>query len=449
MKLSLSIVLLVSWCCVLSRAQPAGSGAGALPESDPMVKSWTAPVFPPTVPKTVRNGSARIRIIVDATGTVTAARVVKASAPAFGEAALAAVRRWRFSPGVVDGKYAATCLDVPVRFSRGGKPHGGLLPPADMMPQRARRTYATLDDAPLGDYPAALVGRGLPGTVVFRCDVDADGKASNLRIVQASHVDFVLPSFESFPTWKFHPAMEGDLKVPTEMEGEVTYSDTNIPPRDQVLAANGITAPDGSNPDAAPQPIAMADPVFPHDLLLKGEGGSASVDFTVQPNGAVTDVQVHAATNPEFGAALVAAVETWAFSPAMVRGQGATVQLRKHQEFKAVPLNATEDADGWTQLVVRARKKEILGGRGIDGRLIPLYRVAPVLPGDAQDGEKGSAVIDFVIDRDGRARLPWIVSASRPAYGWSAATAVSQWVFKAPTRDGKPTDVSVRIPIQF
>jgi TonB family protein len=61
----------------------------------------------------------------------------------------------------------------------------------------------------------------------------------------------------------------------------------------------------------------------------------------------------------------------------------------------------------------------------------------------------GQAVIEFVIDRDGRARLPRIVSASDEQFGWAAATAVSQWVFDMPRRNGQPVDVRVKIPFQF
>jgi hypothetical protein len=45
--------------------------------------------------------------------------------------------------------------------------------------------------------------------------------------------------------------------------------------------------------------------------------------------------------------------------------------------------------------------------------------------------------------------LPRIVSASAPEFGWAAATSVSQWLFKAPRRKGKPVDVKVAMPVSF
>jgi outer membrane biosynthesis protein TonB len=42
-----------------------------------------------------------------------------------------------------------------------------------------------------------------------------------------------------------------------------------------------------------------------------------------------------------------------------------------------------------------------------------------------------------------------VISATQEEFGWAAATAVSQWVFKIPLRAGQPADVRVRIPFDF
>jgi TonB family protein len=61
----------------------------------------------------------------------------------------------------------------------------------------------------------------------------------------------------------------------------------------------------------------------------------------------------------------------------------------------------------------------------------------------------GEAEVEFVIDRHGRVRLPRVVRATEEAFGWAAATAVSQWVFEAPTKGGEPAEVVVRVPVGF
>jgi TonB family protein len=246
--------------------------------------------------------------------------------------------------------------------------------------------------------------------------------------------------------------MQGDLPVRGRARGEVSIG----PPRTTtvaMLAANGITAPDGSAPELPPRPEMITDAVWPHAHLLRGESGSASADFTVQPNGKVTEVKVREATAPEFGQALVAALGGWQFEAALAGSTAGPVVLRQRVEFKAPPVDATQAPpdDPLARLVILARKGALRGAGGdLDEKLTPLYRVVPVYP-EALASEKpaGQAVIEFVIDRDGRARLPRIVSATREEFGWAAATAVAQWLFRAPTRGGAPTEVMVQIPVQF
>ena len=59
------------------------------------------------------------------------------------------------------------------------------------------------------------------------------------------------------------------------------------------------------------------------------------------------------------------------------------------------------------------------------------------------------ALIEFIVDREGHAQLPRIVSSSDADFGWAAATAVARWQYSAPTRKGKNADVFVRVPIEF
>lgn len=426
--------------------------AALVPEfSLPGLKQWVPAPFPKNQPAHVRWGTATLRVVVDEHGAVTNARVLEASAPAFGETALATLEQWTFTPGIDDRRPAAMSIDVPFEFNDPPRGKPGLLPPQHLMPRPAARTKAVVKDTPLGEYPKSLHGRGLPGEVTFACLIAPDGRARDPRILRASHADYAMAALSSFDQWTFAPALQGDLPVAAELVGRVEFGELPAPTLAHVLATNGITTLEGQPPADRPMPIAMADPVWPHELLLKGESGSASVEFTVRANGVVDRVRVHEASDPAFGAALAAAVETWAFRPAMADGRSIEVVLLKRAEFKPVPLAEVKgERDPLARLVRLARAEALAGGSGLDEKLTPIYRVAPAQP-QSGTGEKrsGQAAIEFVIDRDGRARLPRIVSASAPELGWAAATAVNQWIFKAPRRGGQPTEVKVQIPMQF
>jgi TonB family protein len=78
----------------------------------------------------------------------------------------------------------------------------------------------------------------------------------------------------------------------------------------------------------------------------------------------------------------------------------------------------------------------------LDHPMRVVYEVAPQYPRQL-DAEHvtGEAAIDFVVDEAGVVRFPKIVSATRPEFGWAAATAVQQWFYDVPRCHGKPVDV--------
>lgn len=437
----------------LGKDEAPAKGASAtevMAESSALLREWTPPVYPADALKEKVGGRVTIRIIVDENGVVTSSRVLKTNDPRLGDAALAAVKTWKFSPAVENQKAVAQCLDVPINFDaqKGAKSwKAGLLPDAAWLPRPAPRTAAMARTAPPGGYPPVLTERKLSGEAIFSCVVQPNGRAGDVHILAASHVEFVLPAFAALEKWEFTPAQQGDLASSSELRGTVSF-DSVATTRADVLAANGITAPDGSPPVNQPMPRMVADPVWPHEQLMKGEGGSAKVSFTVDTAGRVTELKVIEATHPAFGQALVAALDQWAFDPAMSEGKNVAVPLVKRADFKPVPTDDPNDPDA--RLVRLEKAGEIRGGAGLDEKLIPLYRIPPSYPAALRETKpSGDAMVEFVVDRDGRVRMPRIVSASQEEFGWAAATAVVQWVFKAPTRGGQPTEVRVKIPMNF
>lgn len=437
-------------------AQPVAHPENTLIDGPPLVATWTPPVYPPDALTAKIGGMVTVRIVVDATGHVASARALRTPDPRLGEAAVTAVKAWTYHPAIEDRKPVPMCLDVPLNFNatKGNKswPTASLPPQEVVVNTRApQRTGAVVKNSPIGDYPPTLAARRLSGVVAFACMVDSAGHASGLRVLGATHADFVPPALVSHAKWEFTPGMQGDLPVAGETRGEITFDPVAVS-RAEVLAANGFTAPDGTPPADQPAPRCVADPIWPFDLLMKGESGTATAEFIVQEDGDVRAVKVREATQPEFGLALAAALEACTFQPVRSNGQGIPVALLKRVEFKAVSLDAAENSrDPVARLVRLGRAGEIRGGAGLDENLVPLYRVTPTYPAALLAGERpaGQAVIEFVVDRDGRARLPRIVSASHAEFGWAAATAAAQWVFKAPLRGGQPTEVRVQVPFAF
>lgn len=435
-------------------APASAANKNLLVDGPAFVRDWMPPVYPADALKEKIGGRAVVRMIVDENGQVTAARVLEASDPRLGEAAVSAVKKWQFNPAIENEKAVAICMDVPLEFNaaKGAKSwKAGSLLSQDLTPRPAPRTSATPKNSPPGDYPEALTERRLTGRVTFACVVQPDGHATDFQILSANHADFVLPALAALARWEFTPASQGDLTARSELLGAVSF-DPFGSTRAEVLAANAVTGPDGKPPVDLPLLESAIDPVWPYALLMEGQDGVASAEFTVLPSGSVVGIKIREASHPNFGHALAAAMQGWSFTPAMNEGRTVEATLVKQAEFKAVPRrDQAAGQDSLARLVGLARTGKIRGSAGLDGKITPLYRVPPQYPGALASGERpsGNAVIEFVIDRDGRARLPRIVSATHAEFGWAAATAVSQWIFTAPRRGGEPTEVRAQIPLNF
>ena len=82
------------------------------------------PVDQKVLPATASKGEAVIRLTIRPTGAVLDPAVESASDPAFGQAALAAVRQWYFLPKVENGRAVECKVSLPVAFDPPKTPAG-------------------------------------------------------------------------------------------------------------------------------------------------------------------------------------------------------------------------------------------------------------------------------------------------------------------------------------
>lgn len=76
-------------------------------DTPPVAKKFVKPDYPFSERRGGGNGTATVSVIVDVDGRVVSASSKEATSPAFGEAAVDAVKQWKFKP--------ATRLGKPVR----------------------------------------------------------------------------------------------------------------------------------------------------------------------------------------------------------------------------------------------------------------------------------------------------------------------------------------------
>ncbi len=308
------------------------------------------------------------------------------------------------------------------------------------------------------EYPEFLLKLGdIRGTVVIECTIDEKGEPRTPRIIQTSHPAFVPPAIASLFRSRFAPAFIQGKAVPSVFQMLFMFDVRDAWKHDvgreafSVAPQSPPNAPAEFQYDDAPRIVTLCEPVYPYDLAVAGVSGEAEVNFVVDGGGKVAAAKVLKASRPEFGAALVAAIEAWRFTPPTNHGERTMALLSRRQEFAPNNRDLTSDVDGKRIMkLLRTGKGSFCELAAIDHPPRAIYQVAPSYPPLLQEqAVAGEAVIEFIIDREGKVRAPRVVSASREEFGWAAATAVQQWFYEPPRKQGKAVDVRVTMPFGF
>lgn len=190
------------------------------------------------------------------------------------------------------------------------------------------------------------------------------------------------------------------------------------------------------------------NPVIPYEALLAGKSGSAEVDFTVGTDGRAILLSTERATDRAFAQALQADIEAIEFIPPRSNGQPQMTMTRESYAFPAKPaLDAIAQ-----EILIELRKPApaIVPVGELDAKPEAIRQPPPAYPWALRgDSVSGEAVIEFVVDRNGRTLFPRIVSASHEDFGWAAATAVLRWRYKSPMKGGTKVDTRVTATVVF
>lgn len=107
----------------LSGATPVMAESSKLPKLKlasrdrlPVVKKQVRPKYPSDLRKKGITGDVIVHIVVSSSGDVAEAEVIDSPNEQFSEAALEAVRQWKFEPGQKDGVPVAVRLKFPIQF---------------------------------------------------------------------------------------------------------------------------------------------------------------------------------------------------------------------------------------------------------------------------------------------------------------------------------------------
>jgi len=194
----------------------------------------------PQYPKAARNnkvqGDIFIDVVVDETGNVQTARLANCMncSSALGDAALAAVKEWKYQPTLVDGKPVQVSSFVVFRFLLLIKPSVAILTKSEKStpanealrgtgPGRLRISSGTAEANLIHkvepEYPAQAKANHIQGDVLLQCVIDKEGNLIVINVLSGPPV-LVEASVKTVRQWKYKPyTLNGE---PVEVETTIT-----------------------------------------------------------------------------------------------------------------------------------------------------------------------------------------------------------------------------------
>jgi TonB family protein len=379
----------------------------------------------------------RMRLSLDETGAVTDATPEADLKGDVREAVIAGLKEWQFAPARKDGHPVASELTLAVICESASATTG----PQRVPPKLVKR------EEPV--YPEAMRRFRLEGRVQIDFDVDVAGKVLNPVISQSNNPAFDEPAIEALLESKFEPGKVDGKPAKMRLRQEIHFR--MFTGGDDAFSVGGgkqSKIPEEWRYDTPPKIRSVQLPVYPHALRVEGVRGEARATMVIDPRGRVVAVAGLSADHPEFGQALVAALETFQFDPALRGGKPVKSILGFHQDFNDRELS---DRPGdWLLGDDRKHPEKFASIALLDHPLKPISQRSPVFPVTvAPDITKGTALVECLVDEKGRVRLPRVVEASDPAFGYAAVQALSTWWFETPMVKGKKVVVRVRVPFEF
>lgn len=305
------------------------------------------------------------------------------------------------------------------------------------------------------EYPFELLTAGLQGEVLVEFILSPQGKVEEAAIVSSNNPYFDQPAIDCVLKWTFKPAMVNGVPVWARMQVPIAFSlrGGGYP----LYSIKGNSTERSALPpeyqwDTPPEIVASSFGAYPYELLAARIEGSARARIAIGADGKIAEMAVESAEHPAFASATRALLDTYRFKPAAKEGRPSPALLAVEIRFQregTVDIPVRNETQEHVRRL-RDNPQQYAKLSDLDAPIRGISRRAPLFP-SALAGlvEEGNAVVEFVVNREGKVFVPRIVSASHEEFGYAAAQAVATWRFTPPLKDGKRVLALVRQPFNF
>ena len=214
----------------------------------------------------------------------------------------------------------------------------------------------------------------------------------------------------------------------------------------------------GGNQNYEPiQIIKTVELAYPQRLLLDSiDQGETSIMVMINHDGQLVDWMVTGYSHPLFAKEVLDALVKWRFIPAHSQGKPVVTRTELRFVFKNNALIRVLSND--TGLVAKQKILERNTGywafvcprENLDAPLDAKVEIAPMPPDQlGATAREGKVIVDYLVDPEGKVRMPLIVSADDEAFAQSVLLAINECRYVVPRREGVPVITRVRKQFTF
>jgi TonB family protein len=301
---------------------PAGKSPAPPPPpkdiKNPRLIHKAEPKYPEAAVKAKVEGKVVIEATTNTEGDVVEAKVQQGH-PLLRQAAVEAIKQWKYEPYILAGEKTPMQFTVIVSF---GLPSKSEDKPIALSAQQHPRLIKRVEPK----YPPEALKAGVSGKVVLEATTSKEGDVTDLVVIDG-HPLLNPVALDALRQWKYEPYIIKGVKKPVKFTVVMNFT-----LHKEEKTGTGEEKPLVVSSDQRPRLVKKVDPQYPEDALKAGIQGKVVIEATTDKKGIVVEAKVIDG-HPLLNKAALKALKQWQYEPFIIKGEKIGVKFTVVMNF--------------------------------------------------------------------------------------------------------------------
>jgi TonB family protein len=276
------------------------------------------PRYPEEALKAKVEGKVTIESTTNIDGDVVEAKVLHGH-PLLRQAAVEAIKQWKYEPYIVEGEKKPVQFTVVLNFRLPRKSEDK---PIALSAQQQPKLIKKINPK----YPPEALKAGVSGKVVIEATTGKEGDVTDAVVIDG-HPLLNPAALDAVRQWKYEPYLIKGVKKPVKFTVVMNFK----------LHKKEKTGTDEGSPlvvssDQQPKLIKKVNPEYPKDALKEGIQGKVVIEATTDKKGIVVEAKVIDG-HPLLNKAALKALKQWEYEPYIIDGEKKSVKFTVIMNF--------------------------------------------------------------------------------------------------------------------